>query len=176
MRHQVMTSAYRSAILLGWIVLLAAGCNSSGASNDAAGAAGAGGNAGSGGAGGSAGTSGGGGGAAGQGGSGGSAGGQGNAGTTGSAGMDGGAGGRGGAGGNDGSCSSNSDCQGVQVCYVGVNSCGTSVGGHCVTRLPDGCSWCACLDIVSGSCPAGQGGRCFESGVAGGCWYCALPI
>ena len=105
-----------------------------------------------------------------------SAGGQGNAGTTGSAGMDGGAGGRGGAGGNDGSCSSNSDCQGVQVCYVGVNSCGTSVGGHCVTRLPDGCSGCACLDIVSGSCPTGQGGRCFESGVAGGCWYCAVPI
>ena len=75
-----------------------------------------------------------------------------------------------------GSCGSNSDCQGGQVCYVGINSCGTPVGGHCVTRLPDGCSGCACLDIVSGSCPTGQGGRCFESGVAGGCWYCALPI
>ena len=76
MRHQVKTSAHRAAIILGWIVLLAAGCNSSGASSDAAGAAGAGGNAGSGGAGGSGGASGGGGSAGGQSGSGGSAGGR----------------------------------------------------------------------------------------------------
>jgi hypothetical protein len=134
--------------------------------------------------------------AAGQGGSGGSAGGQGgsnagadggassrggasgsagNGGAAGSAGMDGGAGGRGGAGGN-GSCSSNSDCQGGKVCYVGLNSCGAQFGGYCVTRLPDGCTGCACLDLVSGSCSPNQGGRCLESGVAGGCWYCSLPI
>jgi hypothetical protein len=73
-------------------------------------------------------------------------------------------------------CSSNGDCEAGTVCYVGINSCGTQVGGHCVAVLSDGCSGCACLDIVGGSCPAAQGGRCLESGVSGGCWYCALPF
>ena len=135
MRHQVKTSAHRSAILLGWIVLLAAGCNSSGASSDATGAAGAGGNTGSGGAGGSGGASGG----------GGSAGGQGSAEARvprrrrwavavrrrgavrleteepRGAGMDGGAGGRGWLRAATAPVAATVACRGGQVCYVDSN-------------------------------------------------------
>ncbi len=165
-----------STLLLLAVLALVHGCGGTTASPDGGGGGGgsAGGQSGGGGStGGPGGSSAGaGGGAGGRGGASGSGGGGGSAG---GAGMDGGAGGRGGAGGNR-SCGSNGDCQGGQVCYVGVNSCGTAAGGQCVTRLSDGCSGCACLGIVSGSCPAGQGANCLESGVAGGCWYCAAPI
>jgi hypothetical protein len=89
--------------------------------------------------------------------------------------MDGGVGGSSGTGGTQ-VCHSNADCQTGQVCYVGTSSCGSPVGGHCVAMLSDGCSGCSCLDTVGGSCPAGQGGRCLESAVSGGCWYCAIPF
>jgi hypothetical protein len=155
-----------STLLLLAVLALAHGCGGTNANPD-----------GSGGGGGSAGGQGGGsaGDRGGAGGCGGASGSAGSGGAAGGAGMDGGAGGRGGAGGNH-ACGNNGDCQSGQVCYVGINSCGTAVGGQCVTRLSDGCSGCACLGIVSGSCPAGQGANCLESGVAGGCWYCAAPI
>ena len=164
-------------LLLLAVLTLAHACGGTTASPDGGGASGGAGGQG----GGSAGADGGAGGTGGAG-AGGAAGGRGGAsgsggvgGAIGTAGTDGGAGGRGGGGGTQ-ACHSNGDCQDGQVCYVGVNSCGTSVGGQCVARLADGCSGCACLDIVSGSCPAVQGGRCFESAVAGGCWYCAEPF
>jgi hypothetical protein len=114
-------------------------------------------------------------------GAGGSTGGQGGGGAgagggSGGAAVDAGTGDHGSADGNQIICRSNSDCQPGQVCYTGTNSCSSPVGGRCVAVLSDGCSGCDCLDIVSGSCPAGQGGRCQESAVGGGCWYCALPF
>ena len=165
-----MTRAlYASSAIL--FLLAISSCGSSSSKPD--GGMDAGGRGGTTGIGGQAGTSlGGRGGGGGTAGTGGGSAGRGGAGGTGGSGD---AGGRGGAGGNR-SCGSNSDCQGGQVCYVGINSCGTPAGGQCVTRLSDGCSGCACLGIVGGSCPAGQGANCLESGVAGGCWYCAAPF
>jgi hypothetical protein len=187
---QITRSFSRVSLLL--LLTIVVSCGSTGASSDGGGLAGGsggasgggganGGRGGAGGSGGDAGASGGRGGGAGgvagsggaQGGAGGSAGAAGGRG--GAGGSAGAAGGRGGSGGNQG-CRSNGDCQTGQVCFVGFESCGTATGGRCVIKVSDSCSGCNCLNLEGGLCSTGGGAVCLESGVAGGCWYCAAPI
>jgi hypothetical protein len=98
----------------------------------------------------------------------------GSAGLGGVAGTRGGSGGEGGAGGGDQTCRTNGDCRVGKVCYVGASTC-SGLTGQCVDKQQQACSGCACLAIVTGSCPVAQGGMCAGTDVATGCWYCALP-